>query len=78
LHEAQPAIVKLCGKKCVQVCSPVKRLIVEKSLLPQILTGEEAWIHHCEPLTKRQSMEWYIAIFFSNEEVRLPLQQGMS
>jgi hypothetical protein len=52
--------------------------MVDKSLLPQILTGEAAWIHHCEPLTKRQPMEWYIPNFSSNEEVRLPLQQGTS
>ncbi|PNF15535.1 hypothetical protein B7P43_G16529, partial [Cryptotermes secundus] len=26
--------------------------------LDRIITGDETWIHHCEPESKRQSMEW--------------------
>jgi hypothetical protein len=27
--------------------------------LSTIVTGDETWIHHFEPETKRQSMEWH-------------------
>jgi hypothetical protein len=29
------------------------------NFLSTIVTGDETWIHHCEPETKRQSMEWH-------------------
>jgi hypothetical protein len=28
-------------------------------IFPTIVTGDETWIHHFEPGTKRQSMEWH-------------------
>jgi hypothetical protein len=28
------------------------------ALLNRIITGDETWIHHCEPESKLQSMEW--------------------
>jgi hypothetical protein len=30
-----------------------------ESFLARIVTGDEAWINHFEPETKRQSMEWH-------------------
>jgi hypothetical protein len=27
--------------------------------LARIVTGDETWLHHIEPETKRQSMEWH-------------------
>jgi histone-lysine N-methyltransferase SETMAR len=30
-----------------------------ESFLSQIVTGVEAWTHHFEPETKRQSVEWH-------------------
>jgi histone-lysine N-methyltransferase SETMAR len=29
--------------------------------LARIVTGDETWLHHFEPETKRQSMEWHPA-----------------
>jgi hypothetical protein len=29
--------------------------------LARIVTGDETWLHHLEPETKRQSMEWHHA-----------------
>jgi hypothetical protein len=30
----------------------------EGAFLDRIVTGDETWIHHCEPESKQQSMEW--------------------
>ena len=30
-----------------------------EAFLSQIVTGDETWVHHYEPETKRQSMEWH-------------------
>jgi hypothetical protein len=27
--------------------------------LARIITGDETWVHHYDPLTKRQAMEWH-------------------
>jgi hypothetical protein len=28
------------------------------SVLQRIITGDETWVHHCQPKTKRNSMQW--------------------
>jgi histone-lysine N-methyltransferase SETMAR len=30
----------------------------QEKFLSRIITGDETWVHHYEPKTKRQSMEW--------------------
>jgi hypothetical protein len=30
-----------------------------EAFLSWIITGDETWAHHCDPETKRQSMEWH-------------------
>jgi hypothetical protein len=30
-----------------------------EAFLSQIITGDKTWVHHFEPETKRQSMEWH-------------------
>jgi hypothetical protein len=30
----------------------------EEEFLSRIVTGVETWVHHYEPISKRQSMEW--------------------
>ena len=30
----------------------------DKSFLPRIVTGDETWVHHFKPESKRASMEW--------------------
>ena len=30
----------------------------DKTFLSRIVTGDETWVHHYEPLSKRSSMEW--------------------
>jgi hypothetical protein len=30
-----------------------------EAFLPQIITGDETWIHHFQLETERQSMEWH-------------------
>jgi hypothetical protein len=30
----------------------------DPGILEQIVTGDETWVHHYEPDSKRQSMEW--------------------
>ena len=29
------------------------------AFLERIMTGDESWVHHCDPLPKIQSMEWH-------------------
>jgi hypothetical protein len=48
---------KLCAETFVQICWHIIKLT--EAFLSQIVTGDETWIHHFEPETKRQSMEWY-------------------
>jgi len=31
-----------------------------EELLKKIITGDETWVHHCDPENKRQSMEYAI------------------
>jgi len=40
-HEAWPTITKQCGKRCAQICSPVKRLVVSR-----IVTEDGSWHQH--------------------------------
>ena len=35
--------------------------MVEITFLQELVMGDETWLHHFEPETKRQSMEWYNA-----------------
>ena len=43
----------------VQVCQDIlKQLEITPDLLNRVVTGDESWIFECDPLTKRQSLEW--------------------
>jgi len=33
-------------------------IIATKPILQQIVTGDKTWVHHFEPESKRESMEW--------------------
>ena len=35
------------------------------NFLHQIVTGDETWIHHYEPESKRQTMQWSVHIYLS-------------
>ena len=38
---------------CVDICYGN-----ERDILHRIITGDETWVHHYEPESKRQSMDW--------------------
>jgi hypothetical protein len=39
-------------------------------MLNWIVTGEESWVHHCQPKSKRASMQWKKIIqFIFNQKV---------
>jgi len=45
--------------KCLAVCSRhLARYREGDNFLQQIVTGDETWIHHYEPESKWQSMQW--------------------
>jgi hypothetical protein len=39
-------------------------------LLQLIATGDETWVHHCEPASKRQSMEWKHNVISLDKEIQ--------
>ena len=47
-------------RKCLDVCSQDLARYREEgdNFLQQIVTGDETWIHHYEPESTRQSVEW--------------------
>jgi len=47
-------------RKCLVICSRHLARYREEgdNFLQQIVTGDETWIHHYEPESKRQSMQW--------------------
>ena len=47
-------------RKCLDVCSRHLAHYREEgnNFLQQIVTSDETWIHHYEPESKRQSMQW--------------------
>jgi hypothetical protein len=62
-----------------EVCSDfLSRYEDGESFLARIVTGDEAWINHFEPETKRQSMERHHPTSPWRRSLRLPLQQGKS
>ena len=48
------------NRKRLDVCSRHLARYREEgdNILQQIVTGDETWIHHYEPESKRQSMQW--------------------
>ena len=41
------------------------------NFLQQIVTGDETWVHHYEPESKRQSMQWkYASIISCSKEIQ--------
>jgi histone-lysine N-methyltransferase SETMAR len=49
-----------------------------ESFLSRIVTGDEIWIHHFEPETKRQSVEWRHPTSPLRKKFKVTLQQGKS
>jgi hypothetical protein len=49
-----------------------------ESFLSRIVTGDEIWIHHLEPETKRQSVEWRHPTSPLRKKFKVTLQQGKS
>jgi len=49
-----------CKRKRLDVCSRHLARYCEEgdNFLQQIVTGDETWIHHYEPKSKEQSMQW--------------------
>ena len=46
-------------QQCVEVATQFIRWYKEDpSILERIVTGDEIWVHHYDPESKRQSMEW--------------------
>jgi len=45
-------------QRVVLVTQFVRRYEEEPSILERIVTGDKTWVHHCDPESKRQSMEW--------------------
>jgi hypothetical protein len=55
--------VELTGEHkhiCLDICSCYLVRYREEgdNFLQQIVTGDETWVHHCQPETKRMSMQW--------------------
>jgi hypothetical protein len=49
---------------------------VGESFLSLIITGDETWIHHFEPETKRQSMEWHHPTFPRRKKFKVTPSAG--
>jgi histone-lysine N-methyltransferase SETMAR len=47
-----------------------------ESFLLRIITGDETWIHHFEPETKRQSMEWHHPTFLCRKKFKVTPSVG--
>ena len=43
----------------------------DKTFLQQIVTGDETWVHHFEPESKKASMEWRHPHLTTLEEVQI-------
>ena len=56
----------------VQLCQDIlEQFETEANLLKRVVTGDESWIFEYDPLTKRQSLEWKIALSPRPKKVRV-------
>ena len=56
----------------VQVCQDIlEQLETEPNLLKRVVTGDESWIFECDPLIKRQSLEWKSALSPRSKKARV-------
>ena len=43
-----------------EACSePIESHKSDKTFLSRVVTGDETWVHHYEPESKKSSMEWH-------------------
>jgi len=68
---------KLCSKKCVHNCCPVRSLRV-KAFLSRIITGHEAWTQSLWTTGQKDNQWKGIIQLLSGRRWRLPLVQGKS
>jgi hypothetical protein len=59
-------------RKRVEVCQRILNYYNNegKEFLKRIVTGDETWVHHCEPESKSQSMVWKHLVIMNEEEIQ--------